>query len=330
MEESAPIQRIDIPILAGSFFDLAKFDFSFKDISIIDIESEEFKNYLEKFSHPSDDGNNFSSVKHILSDKLGEWDKKYAVIKTNPLEEFNQVEIGNVWKILLIIFPGHLREEHELHFFIEEGFLSTTGYSSEHKVYPDQFPGAPLNCTDRKVAEINEFIHLVLDRLNRTDYIGLAIYNYIISYSASHYHYQFTSLFTSLDCLVNNESELQYRLKRMIAILCGEDMDSCKHIFKNVNTLALIRNDIVHGNNYDAIDCMESILPLQSLVSFTITELLIHNISKDDLNETITRLGFGDRNKISNSWKAFHLNIYRENDINLISVSRTKVKEKKK
>ena len=55
---------------------------------------------------------------------------------------------------------------------------------------------------------------------------------------------------------------------------------------------------------------IEYLKPLKSLVSRTIIELLLHNISKiEELNNRITEIGFGDRQKISKNWKHYQLNI---------------------
>lgn len=300
---------IDIPVLSGSYFDLTKFDFSFKDIYILNIESDEFKNYLERITAPDNGGYNYAMVSNIVKEKMGHYGDLYAVIKRDPFNDFNRQEIYRVWTILLIIHPSDLQIQHELHFHIEGQYISTTGYSSEPKSYTGEYPGMPLFNDDRYVAEINAFILLVFERLQSTGYIGLSIYHYLTSYKASHYHYQFMSLFTALDCIIGNGTELQYRLKRAVAILCGDREHTCNIILKKVETLSKIRNDIVHGNSFSGTDVFEKLPKLRTLVSRVIIELLIHNLEQKKLNEAFTKIGFGDRSKISKDWKEFELNL---------------------
>jgi hypothetical protein len=322
MPDSEKNVQIDIPILTGSYFDLSKFDFSFKDIYLIEIESVDFEEYINRCSNPENDGYNYQMVQSIIKDKLGEFDKKYAIIKRNPFTEYNYSEIITVWKLLLIIHPSDLQIEHELHFLVDEGFLSTAGYSTWNDHNIGGYPEKRLFNKDEYLDEINGYIKLVFDRMQRTDYIGLCIYHYITSYSASHFHYRFTSLFTALDCIIKNETELQYRLKRAIAIICGDDEYTGSIIFKKVAILCKLRNDIVHGNRYSMADVHEKLPKLLALVSRVIIELLVHNVTQDELDKALTKLGFGDRGKISKNWKEYELNLLTNMDAKWMDFSK--------
>lgn len=163
---------------------------------------------------------------------------------------------------------------------------------------------------DEYLEEINEYIRLVFDRLNLTNYIGIAIENYLTSYSASHIHYQYLTLCIALESIISGNQELIYRIRRSVAILCGKDLFNCHRIYDNLNKLYTLRSKIIHGESFDYKKVAEYLPPLKSIVSRTIIELLIHNIpTNTELNLKITEVGFGDRTKISESWKHFTLNI---------------------
>ena len=182
--------EIIIPVLSNTSYDLSKFDFSFKDIKIVDINSDEFEAYIEE-QQPDVKECNMSFPKSIIENIHGEYDKKYAIIKNNPKENFSDNDIFNVWKILLIIFPSDLQIEYEIVYTFEDDFFQRSYMSSYQKRgdYENY-----LFSDDEHLEEINEYIRLTFDRLNLTNYIGIAIENYLTSYSASHIHYQYLTL----------------------------------------------------------------------------------------------------------------------------------------
>src|SRR5690349_19791544 len=111
MPEELKVKHFEIPILSGSFLNLELIDVSFKNISIINIQSNSFKEYINKYSSPDDDGNNYLMLHHIFQGIHGEYDKKYAIVPNDPIKEFIKHDIYNVWKILLIIHPSDLQIE---------------------------------------------------------------------------------------------------------------------------------------------------------------------------------------------------------------------------
>lgn len=301
--------EIKIPILTGSNFDLTKFDFSFKDLKILDIQSKEFESYIESLAKEHKD-HNLSFVHGLTKHIKPEIEKKYAVVKMTPTKDFKYEEIENVWKILLIIYPSDLQIENIIHYHNEEGFFQSSYMTSFERRTTGEYPGDLLFLASDDITEVNEFIKLVFDRLSIQNYIGFSIENYIASYAASHFHYQYLSLCISLETIIDGHNELAYRIRRNISVLCGQDAFNCDIIFKNVNKLYSLRSSIVHGSKFDYELLHKYIIPLKAIVSRTIIELLIHNIPTNiKLNEIITTLGYGDRAKISAGWKHFKLNI---------------------
>ena len=298
-----------MPILGKSYYDLSKFDFSFKDISIYDIQSEKFEAYIEQ-QQPDFKTGNMSFINSIVEEIHFDYDKKYAIVKNNPKENFNSFDIYNVWKILLIIFPSDLQIEHEIFFQYEDDFFTRSYMSSHHQRYTGEYPGKLLYSRDEQLDEINEFIRKYFQNLDGTNYIEIAIQSYLTSFSASHFHFQYLTLCMALESVIYGSQELTYRLRRSIGLLCGDDLESCRRIYSNINKLYKVRSKIIHGEKYDFLKLSEYLEPLQAIVSRTIIELLVHNISnKEELNSKITELGYGNRSEISENWKKYDLNI---------------------
>jgi len=309
---------IIIPIICNSNFDLSKFDFSFKGIKILDVKSDLFEDYIKKLQ-PDFQKANMVFVHDIRTQiqTENEFDKRFAIVKDNPTENFNYSEIQNVWKLLLILFPSDLQIEHEIYYRHEDNFIQRSHMTTWNRHYTGEYPGENLIANDDNIDEVNEYIKLVFERLNNNNYIGIAIENYITSYSASHLHYQYLTLCIALESIINGSQELTYRLKRTIAIICGEDSQNCNIIYSNLNKLYSLRSKIIHGEEYEHNKVSEYIKPLKAIVSRTIIELLIHNIAKNlDLNNKITEIGFGDRLKISDTWKNYKLNEFTIVEIN--------------
>ena len=201
--------KITIPVLCSSHFNLSKFDFSFKGISIYDLTSVEFKAYLEK-QQPDFLEQNFSHFAAIIEKIQSEYDKKYVIVKNEPKVNFNYNDIQNIWKFLLIIFPSDLQIEHEANFKFKDNFFQRTSMTSWNRRYTGEYPGVLLIARDEDVAEINEYAKLIFENLNLNNYIGISIENYITSYSASHFHYQYLTLCIALESIIYGNQELSY------------------------------------------------------------------------------------------------------------------------
>lgn len=297
----------EIIVITNTFHDLSKFDFGFIDLQILDIESEEFKQFITELN-PKFDTQNFNFFQSIINDSHDIKDnKRFAVFKRNYKEDYDARNLYLAYQLLLIIFPSELIIEHSVSFQDEEGFVQRLSMSSRPNNYSYEYDY--LYYDEEKLPLINEFIELTFERTKNTSYIGLAIENYINSYSASHLHFQYITFCMALETIVPGPQELSYRLKRAVAILCGKDLNSCRRIFKNIQAIYQVRSKIVHGEKYDLKTIEPYLIYLNSIVSLLIIELLVHNIENNiSLNEKITEIGYGNRNILSENWKEFKLN----------------------
>lgn len=297
--------RFEIPILRNSVYDLSKFDFTVSSIRIIDIQSDDFKAYIRNLN-PQHEVANFNFFTPIIEEIYHDVDKRYAVVK-DDYKQFSKQEIYDVHILLLILFPSGLQIEHVVHFIEEHGFVQRSSMSSLETKYAnvDYY----LQCDDDYLAEANEFINLVFKRIDYKNYVGLSIENYINSFNVSHLHFAYIALCMSLENLISGNQELSYRLKRTTAILCGNTEENSNTIFKNLTKVYKLRSKIVHGENYTPQEIHSIMEYLQNLVSRVLIELLIHDIpTNKDLDSLITRLGYGQRNRLSASWKLFNIN----------------------
>ena len=312
---------IKIPVLAGAYHDLSVFDFSFQNISIVNIKDDAVDDYIRRLS-PDLYENNIRFITQIRETIHFDHERKFVVLSNN-LESFDYKKILNCWKILLIIFPSDLQIEHIIHYENSMGFYQSIMMETHEKRQTGDYPGKLLMYSNDYLQAINEFIRLVFDRLDQNNYIGIAIENYIQSYTASHFHYQFLTLLFALESVVEQEQELSYRLKRFVSVLCGEAPFNCNIIFQNLSELYKIRSKVVHGGNIQNIyeDLLKNIEVLQALVSQTIIELLIHNLTNISmLNKRLTVLGYGEKGKLTDNHQNFMLNINTYTQVNWHSI----------
>ncbi len=301
--------KIEIPIITQTDFDLSRFDFSFRDIFVYEIRSNEFKEYIRLLS-PDNFEHNFHFIYHLIEEINFDHEKFYAVIKKDLENSFNQKEIDNVHKLLLIVFPSDLQVLHIINYDNGEGFFQPLSMSSWNQRVTGEFPGEFLILIDEYVEEVNEFIKLVFERLSETNYLGISIYHYLSSFDASHIHYQYIALCMVLESMISGSQELTYRLKRNTAVLVGAKSYNCKKIFNNLNKIYDLRSKIVHGELYDAAKIAEYLPYIRTMASRVIIELLLHNFQNNtELNQRITELGYGGKFQITDSYKEYKLNV---------------------
>ena len=302
----------EIPILSGIYSDLSILDFSFLNIKLIEVKSQTFEDYLKEIE-PKLSPINTGFLDAILEDDYNDNpDRKYAIVEDNPKNGIDLNNIYNVYQLLLIIFPSDLQIEFIIEFHCDDGIWQSPSMSSFYKRLSnyereDLFL---LMASDDELQELNRFSKKYFSKLKMEGYLGIAIENYISSFSASRDEYKYLNLCMGLESIIPGSHELTYRLRRNVAILCGKNAWHCKHIYNNINKFYALRSKIIHGEKYSE-DQLEKYLPkIRALVSRLIIELMIHDIDTNvALNERITELGYGDRSRISKNWEHFDLNI---------------------
>jgi hypothetical protein len=306
--------NFEIIVITNTFKDLSNFNFEFVDLKILDIESKEFRQYIHDLN-PKFDEQNFSFFQSIINDSRDiKENKRYAIFKRNHKDNFDSRNLYLAYQLLLIIFPSELIIEHSVAYQDEHDFVQRISMSSRQNNYSYEYDY--LDFDDEKLPLINEFIELTFERTKNTSYIGLAIENYVNSYTASHLHFQFIAFCMALENIVHGNQELTYRLRRSVAVLCGNDRDACRRIYNNINAIYKVRSKIVHGDKYNLETIEPYLVYLNAIVSLLIIELLVHNIDTNEtLGERITEVGFGEREMLSENWKEYALNLLTFNKV---------------
>ncbi|TGK82692.1 hypothetical protein EHQ31_18715 [Leptospira montravelensis] len=129
---------------------------------------------------------------------------------------------------------------------------------------------------------------------NLHDYINIAIDHLDKSFTNSDY-FSFLSILIAFEVLFNNgKDQIRYTISRNVAVMLGENIEESKEIFKNMKFAYDIRSALVHNGKYKEED-VEKYLPILELyLKKTLKYLLINKISKDELIEKLTQLGFGN------------------------------------
>lgn len=301
------MRRFTILIITNSASDLSKLDFP--EFKIVNTESNEFKEFASKTKIPEYSFSKEKKENFEIREK-----KRFAIINKDLSQPFGVKKVYDVFHFLLLIFPSNLAVEYIVDFKFKKNDLIHK-YSFETKIFNEEDEGF-LKYNESNAEKLNEFIKKYSQNYLEIKYLKSSIQNYINAFDNHYYHFSFIALCISLESITNGNTELLYRIRRNVAVICGKDLESSQIIFGNINTIYKLRSKIVHGSDFSDEKVYEYLNYLQSIVSKTIIELIIHNVpSLDLLNKQITTLGFGNRDKISKNWRDIILNENIENTI---------------
>ncbi len=297
-------------ILGGSISDLSRINVDFWGFNIINLA---YLSSLQKYFrlHSTRDIGYDDNLEAFEKIKADYWDNKNMYLIT-PVK-FDKIipdeEYYRLWQALSIIFPSDLQVISEIHYqIIDEKIYRTgwatwdlepTGDASDYENF--------LRYEDEQLDEIEKCLRLFYEKRDTLNYLQITISSFFgghIRY-VRHLYLMYVSLCISLESIVSGHQELSYRLCRNVAILCGKSIEECHRIFKNTKKLYEIRSQIVHGAKLPYKTVLRYLPYLKALVSRMIIELLVHAIpDKEELNNRLTSLGFGDFEKISSDYNS--------------------------
>lgn len=295
------MKRFTILIITNSASDLSKLEFP--EFRLISTKSEDFTKFLNDTEVPE-----FSFALEILESFQEDGKERYAIINKDLSQTFGHKKIYDVFNFLVLLFPSNLAVEHIVDFKFQNKKLIYQG-SFKTDIFNEEDEGF-VRFNEDKSDIINDFIKKYSKAYNDIGYLKSSTQNYMNAFDNHHYyHFSYIALCISLESITNGNTELLYRIKRNVAVICGKDTAKSQIIFDNINTIYKLRSKIVHGSDFSDEQVYKYLNYLQSIVSKTIIELLIHNITNlESLNKKITTLGFGDRDKISENWSEILLN----------------------
>ena len=291
-----------IALFAGSDSDLSKLDFTVLNLKFIRLNSPEFSKFFSETNHFKFGDHNLKFFESYLQHK-----KNCYLLVPIELDE----DIGDFWlvrTVLSILFPSDISLVAIIKFqFFDKKYLFRLG-SVEHPFQPHGVYGSHfLNYEEKLLPEINQFINVFIDRYDKLTYLKRTIASsYISSFRERYVRMQYLSLCISLESIVNGKHELLYRISRYIAIICGNTKNECWVIFKNIEKIYNLRSKIVHGEEYKDDEVKRFMPYLKGIVSRMIIELIVLNLpDKKTLNDLLTEIGFGEKDKISKDYKVY-------------------------
>jgi len=271
----------------------------FPDFDIINIKSENFKKFQEKTNLQK----TFINTEHSYFIEK----ERFAIVHKDQSKKFGSKKVYDLYNFLLLMFPSNLSVEYILDFKIDEAkptFQNSTSFELR-----DEEEEKFLFFNELRSEEINNFIETYYPSYLNIGFLKSSIQNYISSFDNPYYHFSYISFCISLESVVNGHNELLYRIRRNLSVICGKNQETSQTIYQNLNKIYKLRSKIVHGAEFSDEKVYEYINYLQSIVSKMIIELMIHKVSNlNELNDRLTSLGFGDRDKISENWSDIILN----------------------
>jgi hypothetical protein len=302
------MRRFTVLIITNSASDLSKLDFP--EFEIVNTKSIGFNEFITKTKVPE-----YSFVYDIKEWIQEDGKERYAIIKKDLTQPFGIKKIYDAFHFLLLLFPSNLSIEHVVDFKIDnQSLLHRGSFKCDNINEEDE---RFLKYDESNSGIINDFIKKYSQNYLEIGYLKSSIQNYLNAFDNTHYyHFSFIALCISLESITNGNTELLYRIRRNVAVICGKDIESSQIIFDNINTIYKLRSKIVHGSDFSDEKIYEYLNYLQFIVSKIISELLIHNIPNlESLNKKITTLGFGNQDKLSANWTEVLLNENIENTI---------------
>jgi hypothetical protein len=305
-------------VFNGCLTDLNLIDFSRLNLRFVNGHGSDVKNqFNEKFENIDEILERLTEISIIIGGYAKHMQLLIPIDFSKPTLD-NDIKL--VEEILKIFFPSDLTLNFIERFTIIENKASfksatqyefkQTGHGHENylKINPNEFKNA------------NRFIDLFFQNYLNIGYFKNVATAYLSSFHQNFKTMEFISLCISLESIIEGKQELNYRIKRNVAILIGQDKQTSKLIFKNIGKIYDLRSSIVHSSKYDE-SALEQYLPyLRDIVSVLLIEIIFQNISDlATLNNILTENGFGDKQSLSKNYVGFkfynksHINIFNTN-----------------
>jgi len=290
-------------IVRGSKFDLTRIDFSFANYKFVPLTSALIDEYLD--FQPGMESAYLTAIRARYTRGHQIHDPHYAILPIDSNQSTWNHAMRCLW-LLTIAYPSDLQKMYEIRYVrpSEKMIIETsmTEYDRYENFNPMQIP-------DDELGELHDFLALAFDRIGNNGYVSQVVDAYLQSRQSTLVYHSYLSLTMALETILDGKDELTYRLKRAVAIILGRTCESSEVLFSMVGYMYNLRSTIIHGERFKREELDYYMPTLERLVSRLIIELIIHNVdTRTTLGQIITRSGFGDYNKISNSHKEFTFN----------------------
>lgn len=220
-------------------------------------------------------------------------EKKDVMVDHERLDEMS-ARLRQKLRLVSLFMNAHIDVADVYWYEIRDG--KTEPFSETSPQYPVREMASHLS--DARAADLTAFI-ADYSLPFKHDYIQLAFEHWEQALETSTPHIEFLSLVMSLEALFNvGQHDIRYRVSRSAAVLLGGDEDEAECIFKNVREAYDTRSKLVHTGKAENISSSD-ICQLRLLVRESIVTLLKLDQKKQDVADSLTRLGFGDAKKLN-------------------------------
>lgn len=321
-ESESQNTTVEFLILAGSFSDLSVLDFSIVNIQCLKIDSEELKKICQETTYKAlGEERNWELLKRTKEEF---WDKEtnlYVLLPIDFSKEVKESDLYYTWHLIRLIYPSDLDLLSEIKFqLVEDRFIhwiTQSMYNFRPSGIESRYENYLFFQEDNtaEITRVNEFIGLFFERIHNLKFIKIALNSYSSSFSEASPTMAYLSLCISLESIVAGNTELSYRIKRNVGLLCGDSSFTAEIIFNNLGKIYDLRSKIVHAGDYNYNKVNEYLPYLRTIVSRMIIEVVLINITDlVELNNKLTFAGFYESSKISENYKELKFNILSSMD----------------
>jgi len=302
------VKETYIGYFRGSFHSLSEIDFSLLNVKFVDIESKDYKAFINQVSDES--GILTEPLKNFKSNSVKQ-EVLHALIPIDISKPVTELDLWKVRNVMLLIYPSDFFLEILVGYRLYDDSIDLFLYDNyrQQKLDPLEPFKNYIFLDKHLVKNINKFIQLFFERYDNIKYLFPAFNSYITSYFQNFSNMEYLSLCISLEAIVDAHTELTFRIKRNVAVLLSSNEDFGKRIFKNIGLIYTLRSKIAHSGKYDEAKINEYLPFLRNLVSVLIIELIKLNIvTLAELNELLNSKGYGDIYEQDKDFIDFELN----------------------
>ena len=164
------------------------------------------------------------------------------------------------------------------------------------------------------IGQCNEMLDL-LSRPLKHEYIKLAWDHWDESFTAHQAHIEFLQIMMALEVLFNvGQHDIRYRIARSAAVLLGENREHAEFVYDTIREAYNLRSQLVHAGKAKDLNTI-NIWLLRELVRRAITDLIHLDTSKDQISLDLTKLGFGEKRKLTRRPRATRAKPRRKRNI---------------
>lgn len=293
-----------IPVFYGANCDLTKIDLAFLNMKIVPVSGRAFKKFLNDIS--------LEQIPWFISEILNDNEYslpedgvccRYAIIPISFKADFDSDNWNHFQALMVILYPSDFTLIAEYWFEKEMDGNHRFGGSSHWGFNPtgDRYHENMLMIVQSEYSFVRKFIKTYFDTSKKSPSLKHMIDLYAASLDEFVLKYKFLNLIMCFEVILPGNYMLNYRLKRSIGLICGDNESNCELIMKNFNCIYDLRSDIVHGNLKVSYKYLE---PYTNYCIFLLAkllrELIVHRYQNiEEFALKVTKAGFGQKNKLS-------------------------------